>query len=1391
MKKLVSAVLSLSMLFSAGSLSAVAENNDQQNAGNGNEVYDFITPSKTDESIHWTFSSDGGTELGTYDYSDEYADIRVVLNTSSGDSIGENGIYFAGTGFADADKSDYSMIGQNNRYILFMPKYTGTLDISADFENCNSSTCRVYALPVEAESVETVDIEALGEIYKDSPGNGQQVAAQTSNKPSSAAQAVSTDISVESGQVYAIVAYSYKNSPSVISSFGYFSDFTQIDPDAEYTLKTVEAEGGSISFDKEKAKAGEEVNAQVSVDAGYEIGKIDIDGTTFMATGAETNSFTFIMPSKNIDENSVTAFFDEISGKIDVNSIHDFDGGIEGTSSPKSKNLFDGIVNSSSVENYADVTYGTEDDLILDAGEGGLFYLSKIIAYSKYGENSKAVFRVHASNDLDTITDPDTIVIPETSPQSSSVNSVWRGVLEPDSTVSEQGYRYIRIKYTKSSVSLSEIKIYAEMKTKPSSLDFAYNYSDGMSMYVGRRNKVEGSCYKIGNAEFTLTDETGRTVQTKTADLTGQTSWSIMLDPVEDPSGKYKLSVTSEGNEYASLSDIVFEDMPLVKIGVCEYDGEKITVPVSVMAQDVSENIRAVAAEFSDDGKLIGLAQSYTEGVENDTEIELSYARKDELSDIRLFVWDDKMKPYCDSQYIYENISGKLSAAPAGVTYDSAAIVWDKNAGESYTYEILQNGSVIGETENLYYVAEGLEADTLYSFEVRIKDGASLGTIRVKTEKKGDVLNILDYGAEAGGKIKNTEAIQAAIDACPKNGTVVIPEGTFLTGALTLHSDMTLYLENGAVLQGTASAEDYPMWDSRFEGWELESYRSLINIGELDNDGGYVCRNVHIKGEGTISGGGSALAAVTGGTEDDTTKRMRGRLISIHNAQNVSVSGITVQQPPSWMIHMVYSDRVSTYNVNFISNGVRNGDGWDPDSSTNCMVFGSVFRTGDDCIAIKSGKNPEGNIINRPTKHIRIFNCRTEETEGGSYSGLGMAIGSEMSGGVEDVTITDCDIQGTRYGLEIKASPKRGGYVKNINVKDSAFDRLLMHSVSYNDDGEAAPDMPYFSDMVFENIKVPGYEHYNGKKALNTPIELIGFELPENYIKNIVLRNITVGDETNVEKTIKMQYCDGIILDGVVQTDGNEPAYDITDSMNIENTLNALMGKKVYAFGDSIVYGHNAPAKSFMRLLADDNFMDLGMYAKNGASVVCVDSSSKEDASEETEGNYIIKQVREAPEEEPDIIVFDGYTNDAYGNKETDKYNADGGHIDITLPENLGTIQGKDAVSFDNKTFCGAFEEIIYTMKEKWPNAKIVFVTIHKSGARDWDIQQQLRSLAVDMCNEWGVSIADVFETELDTHSNSSDYQYIIGGSGSHPNESGCREFYMPVVKETIEQLYK
>jgi polygalacturonase len=356
----------------------------------------------------------------------------------------------------------------------------------------------------------------------------------------------------------------------------------------------------------------------------------------------------------------------------------------------------------------------------------------------------------------------------------------------------------------------------------------------------------------------------------------------------------------------------------------------------------------------------------------------------------------------------------------------------------------------------------------------------------------------------------------------------------FLTGALTLHSDMELYVDNDATLQGTDNADAYlPKIKSRFEGIEYECYRSLLNVGEIDSKGGYTSSNIVIRGGGSILGGGRALMIDTiekeSGVEfrDDEAFRKeqrtawtrRGRLLQACNVENIIVENVTIGEGASWNLHFIYSKNIFVFGCKVVSTEVNNGDGIDPDSCEDCTIFNCIFDTRDDMVAIKSGKNPEGNIINRPSKNIKIFDCSCEH-------GHGLALGSEMSGGVENVRIWNCQMEKSRCGMEIKGVKERGGYVKDVRVYDSAFSILAIRSVDYNTDGVSAQTPPIFEDYYFENVSLTGVcLKHTGETWDESAIILEGFD-EENYcLKNVTLKDVTIERRANTPKQNLALFC--------------------------------------------------------------------------------------------------------------------------------------------------------------------------------------------------------------------------------------------------------------------------
>ena len=483
---------------------------------------------------------------------------------------------------------------------------------------------------------------------------------------------------------------------------------------------------------------------------------------------------------------------------------------------------------------------------------------------------------------------------------------------------------------------------------------------------------------------------------------------------------------------------------------------------------------------------------------------------------------------------------------------DTLVLYWDRSEKfkKGYRY-CVQFGGSIAYTQKTHFTIDGLVARQKIKVAVSLVDEKNniikeyeKETIYLPWAKKRLDVSKAPYFAVGDGKTLNTQALQKAFDDCKADEAVYIPQGVFLTGALNMHGDSEVYVEKGGVLQGTANPEDYlPKIRSRYEGWERDCYRSLINIGEIDAYGGYTTKNIIIRGKGAILGGGrplmeSSILRETGRDRvleaafDDVDKngwRSRGRLLNINNTQGVVIHGLELGMGASWNIHMVYCDNVVTADCYIHSENVNNGDGWNPDSSTNCTIFNCDFNTRDDMIAIKSGKNPEGNIVNRPSKNIRVFDCRCTH-------GHGLAVGSEISGGVDGVFVWDCEMEKSRCGMEIKARSSRGGYVKNVCVYNSSFSILALRSVEFNADGETpAPYPPVLGSFYFEDIVLTGVcLKHNEETWDESAVMVEGFKEPGYEVKNVTLKNICIKNRpTKTQHQINIQFAKGVMIENI------------------------------------------------------------------------------------------------------------------------------------------------------------------------------------------------------------------------------------------------------------------
>jgi len=329
--------------------------------------------------------------------------------------------------------------------------------------------------------------------------------------------------------------------------------------------------------------------------------------------------------------------------------------------------------------------------------------------------------------------------------------------------------------------------------------------------------------------------------------------------------------------------------------------------------------------------------------------------------------------------------------------------------------------------------------------------------------------DVTKYGAKADGTAaKNQKAIQKAIDLCSKKGggRVIIPSGQkFLTGAITLKDGVNLVVEEGAVLEFAFESDLYPIVETSWEGLECFNLSPCLYA--------FKAKDIAITGKGTIDGGGSndtwwpwngnprfgwkeGTISQRGGSRARLLKNgedgipmynekgersqerifgpqdgLRPQLVSFNKCEGILLEDITLLRSPFWVIHPLHSTDITVRRVKMINDG-PNGDGCDPECCDRVLIEDCFFNTGDDCIAIKSGRNRDGRERNMPSKNIIIRNCEMKNGHGG------VVVGSEISGGCQNVYAHDCvmDSPELERVLRIKTNSCRGGIIENINMRN-------------------------------------------------------------------------------------------------------------------------------------------------------------------------------------------------------------------------------------------------------------------------------------------------------------------------------------------------------------------
>lgn len=298
--------------------------------------------------------------------------------------------------------------------------------------------------------------------------------------------------------------------------------------------------------------------------------------------------------------------------------------------------------------------------------------------------------------------------------------------------------------------------------------------------------------------------------------------------------------------------------------------------------------------------------------------------------------------------------------------------------------------------------------------------------------------DIRRYGAKEGGKILCTRAIQTAVAEAGKcGGEVYVPDGVFLTGALFLESGMSLYLEEGAVLLGINSEDEYPVVSGRVAGIEMDWPAAVINVRNASN--------VRISGPGIIDGQGEYWWKKywgdnrKGGMRESYEKKglrwavdydcFRVRNVIVLNSENVRLEEFHSKRSGFWNIHICYSRGITVRGVQISENTGPSTDGIDVDSCSHVLIEECVISCNDDNICVKSGRDADGLRVAKVCENVTIQNCTL-------YEGEGITLGSETSGGIRNIRISNNKYFGTKNGFRIKSAKTRGGVIEDIMVEN-------------------------------------------------------------------------------------------------------------------------------------------------------------------------------------------------------------------------------------------------------------------------------------------------------------------------------------------------------------------
>ena len=382
---------------------------------------------------------------------------------------------------------------------------------------------------------------------------------------------------------------------------------------------------------------------------------------------------------------------------------------------------------------------------------------------------------------------------------------------------------------------------------------------------------------------------------------------------------------------------------------------------------------------------------------------------------------------------------------------------------------------------------------------------------RIKAPSFPDkTFSITEFGAVADSISDCKPAFDKAIEACKNagGGKVIVPAGVYyVDGPIHLESNLNLHLEKDAILRFSSNPKSYPQVLSSWEGTLLYNYSPFIYA--------YKKENIAITGEGSIDGEASETFAKWNEIQKDDqmlSRQMnhsnipleerqfgeghflRPHLIQLFDCKNILVQDVTIKDSPFWCIHLLMCQNATLQGLHYDAQN-KNNDGIDPEYSRDILIENITFNNNDDNVAIKAGRDDEGRNMKRPSENIIIRNCH--------FKGLhAVVIGSEMSSGVRNVFVDDCDNAGyLKRGIYLKSNPDRGGQISDIFVNNIKFGEVLdcfMVTSNYHNEGSKFP-------TTIRNINI---RNVSCKKAINYGIYIKGYS--SKAVSDFVIENFKV-----------------------------------------------------------------------------------------------------------------------------------------------------------------------------------------------------------------------------------------------------------------------------------------